>query len=383
MPAEGPHHANRPLSRGRFLFSPSDTSTFHFPEVIMPTKKSLFLPLLFSLVLFGPALQAGESQRTLTVMSHDSFNIGKTLVADFERDHKVTLRFVKSGDAGTALVQAILAKNKPLADVFFGVDNTYLSRALDAGIFVPYASPGLATVPAALRLDPENHLLPVSYGDVCLNIDKKWFAQKGLPPPVDLDDLILPEYKGLTVVENPATSSPGLAFLLATIGRFGEDGYLAYWKGLRANQVKIASGWKDAYYGHFTAASKGDRPIVVSYASSPAAAVHYSKTPLSEAPTAAVTADRSSFRQIEFIGILKGGKEPELAQKFIDFLLSRPVQEDIPMQMWVYPASSEARLPEVFVKHAVIPNHPAEVAPGAIEKNRERWLEAWTEAVLR
>lgn len=349
----------------------------------MPTKHSLLLPLLVSLLLFSPALQAAETPRTLTVMSHDSFNIGKALVADFEREHKVTLRFVKSGDAGSALVQAILAKNKPLADVFFGVDNTYLSRALDAGIFVPYASPRLASIPAALRLDLENHLLPVSYGDVCLNIDKKWFEQKGLKPPIDLDDLIRPEYQGLTVVENPATSSPGLAFLLATIGRFGENGYLNYWKGLRANQVKVASGWKDAYYGHFTAASKGDRPIVVSYASSPAAAVHYAKTPLSEAPTAAVTADRSSFRQIEFVGVLKGGKEPELAKKFVDFLLSRPVQEDIPLQMWVYPASTEAGLPEVFVKHAVIPQNPAEVAPAAIEKNRERWLEAWTDAVLR
>lgn len=345
--------------------------------------KKTLLPALLSLLFLSLPLWAVGAERVLTIMSHDSFNISKNLVAAFEEEHKVTLRFVKSGDTGTALVQAILAKDKPLAEVFFGVDNTYLSRALAADIFVPYPSQLLATIPAALRLDSENRLLPVSYGDVCLNIDKLWFAQKGITPPADLADLLKSEYKGLTVVQNPATSSPGLAFLLATIGRFGEDGYLAYWKGLRANEVKVAGGWKDAYYGNFTAASKGDRPIVTSYASSPAAAVHYAKTPPSEAPTASITADRTSFRQIEFVGILKGGKEPELAKKFVDFMLSRPVQEDIPLQMWVFPANPQANLPDVFRKHAVIPQKPAEVAPEAIEKNRERWLEEWTDAMLR
>jgi thiamine transport system substrate-binding protein len=345
--------------------------------------KNNFLPVLLSLLFLSLPLRAVGSDRVLTIMSHDSFNIGKELVAGFEQEHKVTLRFVKSGDAGTALVQAILAKDKPLADVFFGVDNTYLSRALAADIFVPYPSPLLTTIPAALRLDAENRLLPVSYGDVCLNVDKLWFAKKGITPPADLADLLKAEYKGLTVVQNPATSSPGLAFLLATIGRFGEDGYLSFWKGLRANEVKVAGGWKDAYYGNFTAASKGDRPIVVSYASSPAAAVHYAKTPPSEAPTTAVTADRASFRQVEFIGILKGGKELELAKKFVDFMLSKPVQEDIPLQMWVFPANPQADLPDVFRRHAVIPQKPAEVAPEAIEKNRERWLEEWTDAMLR
>lgn len=142
---------------------------------------------------------------------------------------------------------------------------------------MPHHSPLLAAIPPELQLDRENRLLPVSFGDVCLNYDKGWFDQKKLPPPASLADLLQPEYKGLTVVQNPATSSPGLAFLLATIGRFGQDGYLNFWKRLRANDVLVASGWKDAYYGHFTAASKGDRPVVVSYASSPAAEVHYAK----------------------------------------------------------------------------------------------------------
>ena len=324
-----------------------------------------------------------RAEKTLTLMTHDSFNISTELVAGFERDNGVKLRFLKAGDAGSALVQAILAKDNPLADVFFGVDNSFFSRAINAGIFEPYNSPLLAKIPAHLQLDRENRLLPVSYGDVCLNYDKEWFKKHELDPPSDLADLAKPEYKGLTVVENPATSSPGLAFLLATVGRFGEDGYLDFWKKLRANEVLVAGGWEDAYYGHFTAASKGNRPIVVSYATSPPAAVHYAKTPIDEPPTAAVVAPNTAFRQIEFVGILKGTREPELARKLVDFLLSEKVQEDIPLQMFVFPANTAARLPEVFIRHAAAADHPVDVSPAAIEANREKWLEAWTTAVLR
>lgn len=345
--------------------------------------KKLSLQLIMGLCLMLAPVLTAHAEKTLTIMTHDSFNISKLLVASFEKDNNVKLRFLKSGDAGAALVQAILAKDNPLADVFFGVDNTFLSRAINAGIFIPYQSPLLSAIPAELQLDKEHRLLPLSFGDVCLNYDKEWFKKKNMPPPADLSDLIKPEYKGLTVVENPATSSPGMAFLLATIGRFGTDGYLDFWKKLRANEVLVANGWKDAYYGHFTAASKGDRPIVVSYATSPAAVVYYAKTPLTEAPTAAVTGEQTSFRQIEFIGILQGCKEPELARKFIDFMLSRPVQEDIPLQMFVFPANTSASLPEVFVKNAVVPKKPVEIDPAAIETHRDKWLEAWTNTVLR
>lgn len=365
-----------------FVKPPPASNILHFIEGAKMLKKT-FCRLTVGLCLLLTSLSAARAERTLTLMTHDSFNISKELVAAFEQANDVKLRFLKAGDAGAALVQAILAKESPLADVFFGVDNTFLSRAITAGIFIPYRSPLLAAIPSELQLDRENRLLPVSYGDVCLNYDKEWFKNKNIPPPTDLGDLLKPAYKGLAVVENPATSSPGMAFLLATIGRFGADGYLDFWKKLRANDVLVASGWKDAYYGHFTSASKGDRPIVVSYASSPAAVVHYSKTPLSEAPTAAVVGDRTAFRQIEFIGILKGSKEPELAEKFVDFMLSVGVQEDIPLQMFVFPAHSGARLPEVFIKHAVIATNPAEVDPADIEANRDKWLEAWTSAVLR
>lgn len=351
-----------------------------FPTLfVVPCILALTLILLLVLSPSAPAA-AGE---TLTLMTHDSFNIGTEVIKRFEKNNNVTVRFLKAGDAGAALIQAILSKDNPLADVFYGVDNTFLSRALDNDIFIPYNSPRLAAIPEKFRLDPRNRLLPVDYGDVCLNYDKAWFKQHDLAPPTDLADLVTPAYHGLTVVENPATSSPGLAFLLATIGRFGENGYLDFWKKLRDNDVKVANGWEDAYYGHFSAASKGDRPIVVSYASSPPAVVHFSETPLSDAPTAAVVGNDSAFRQIEFVGILKGTRHPELARKLVDFMLSRPFQEDIPLRMFVFPVNPEAQLPEVFVRHAKVARNPVRLAPSAIEAGRDRWIEEWTTTVLR
>lgn len=341
----------------------------------------LFFSVILALLILPTMGIAAD--KTITLMTHDSFNISKEVIGIFEKENNVTVRFLKSGDAGASLVQAILSKNNPLADVYYGVDNTFLSRGLKADIFLPYASPVLEKIPGNLKLDPQNRLLPVDYGDVCLNYDKKWFQKKNIAPPTDLTDLVKPKYRKLTVVENPATSSPGLAFLLATIGRFGEDGFLDFWKQLRANGVKVANGWEDAYYGHFSSASKGDRPIVVSYGSSPAAEVYFAKDKPSESPTGAVVTGGSCFRQVEFTGILKGTKKLELAQKLVDFILSPTFQEDIPLQMFVFPVNPDARLPEVFTKHAVTSSEPAGVSPEAIEANREKWIEAWTNTVLR
>jgi thiamine transport system substrate-binding protein len=268
--------------------------------------------------------------------------------------------------------------------VFYGVDNTFLSRALDEDIFEAYASPLLAEIPQEFHLDAQNRALPVDYGDVCLNYDRKYFDEKGLTPPESLKDLLKPEYKGLLVVENPATSSPGLAFLLATIGVFGEEGYLDYWKGLVANDLLVVNDWETAYYTEFSGSSgKGPRPIVVSYNSSPAFEVIYAETPMDEPPTAAVVADDTCFRQIEFVGILKGTQNRDLAEKWVDFMLSTTFQEDMPLQMFVFPVNPQAKLDEAFVKFLAIPTKTAQLPPDQIAARREQWLKDWTEAVLR
>jgi thiamine transport system substrate-binding protein len=349
-------------------------------------KKTVLLLVSLLVGLLGACTSQSAEPVTLTVMTHDSFSISEETIAAFEEEQGVTVVILPSGDSGAALNQAILAKDNPLADVFFGVDNSFMSRALAAGIFEPYESPALAGVDPALILDDSHHLLPVDYGDVCLNYDKAWFAENGVALPESLADLTDLAYQDLLVVENPATSSPGLAFMLATIAEFGTDDdydFLDYWADLRANGVLVTNGWKDAYYGQFTVASDGERPLVVSYASSPPAEFIYADPPVDEAPSASLVAPGMCFRQVEFVGILAGTEHRVLAEAWVDFMLSQPFQEDIPLNMFVFPANETAALPEAFVDWVQVPGETAVVDPAQIDANREAWIEAWTEVVLR
>lgn len=344
-------------------------------------KKFLYLFLLFTAICLS---SCAPRQDTLTIMTHDSFSISEEVITSFEQAHDVEVVFLKSGDAGEALNKAILAQNAPLADIFFGVDNTFLSRALEAGIFEPYDSPMLASLPADFQMDPTHQLLPVDYGDVCINYDIAWFAVNDLPVPETLEDLLKPEYASLLVVENPATSSPGLGFLLATVDHFGDPGYLEYWAALRDNGLVVVSDWSTAYYNNFSGSSgRGLQPLVVSYASSPAAEVVYADPPVATAPTASILGAATCFRQIEFAGILKGTRNYALAAEFIDFMVGVQFQQDIPLQMFMFPVNPEAELPPVFLEWARMADQPAVLDPAWTAANRDRWIAEWTDTVLR
>jgi thiamine transport system substrate-binding protein len=370
-------------------------------EVVMNNKLIVFI-LMIALLMAG-CTQADQSPtppgttgqateetntpslpepETLTVMTHDSFAASEEVIVAFEKKNNIRIQFLESGDTGTALNKAILAKDNPIADVFYGVDNTFLSRALEEGIFESYKSPILSEIPDDFELDHEHHALPVDFGDVCPNYDIDFFEDNNLTPPNSLEDLTAPDYKDMLVVENPATSSPGLAFLLATIGYFGEEGYLDYWNELIENDVLVVNDWETAYYSEFTR-SGGTRPIVISYGSSPPFEVIFAAAALDAPPTAAIVSDGSCFRQIEFVGILKGTQNRDLAEKWIDFMLSPEFQEDIPLQMFVFPVNENAELDEIFIQYLGIPENPAYVSPDAIAANREIWIQDWTEIVLR
>ncbi len=331
-------------------------------------------------------------------MTHDAFAMSDDVKAAFEQQNNVTLNILMSGDAGTMVNKAILAKDAPLADVMYGVDNTFLSRALDAGIFEPYQSPALAAIPDEFKVDPQNRVSPVDFGDVCLNYDTTAF-NGATPAPTTIMDLIDPQYKDKLVVENPATSSPGLAFVLATVARFGDrarrhgHSELAqrrypysgspYWQQLRANGVLVSNDWEDAYYNQFSGgAGEGDRPIVVSYATSPAAEV-VGASPAPETPPTA-NIDDGCFRQIEFVGLLAGAR-PEakpLAQKWIDFMLSRQFQEDMPLNMYVLPVDPGAAIPDVFTQTGAQATHPIEMPYQQIGQIRDQVIQEWTDIVL-
>ncbi|MCY7417401.1 MAG: thiamine ABC transporter substrate-binding protein [Chloroflexi bacterium] len=326
---------------------------------------------------------------TVRLLTHSAFALSQPVLDSFQQQTGATISVVAAADAGLAVNQAILTASNPIADVLYGVDDTFLSRALDAGIFEAYQPAAISGVPAALDLDPGGRVTPIDYGDVCINFDTAALEERGLTPPTTIEQLTQPAWKGTLVVEDPGVSSPGLAFVLATIDRFGESGsytWRDYWADLRANDVQVASSWDDAYYGAFSGgAGEGDRPLVVSYASSPVAEVHYAdpqpSTPPAEAPTRALL--DSCYRQVEFAGVLAGTPEPGLARSLVDFLLSQPVQEDIPLNMFVFPALTSAVLPPVFQAYAELPADPVTMDPATIAANRDRWIEEWTQTVLR
>jgi len=349
-------------------------------------KKLTLLLSSFILLLTACAPQPTPTQSTgpqrLVVMTHDSFSVSEKVLEAFEEAHNAEVVLLQSGDAGAVLNKAVLTKDAPLADLLFGVDNTFLSRALEADIFEPYESPLLKEIPEAFKLDASHRALPVDYGDVCINYDKAYFTDNNLAVPESLEDLTRPEYKGLLVVENPATSSTGLAFLLATVAHYG-DSFSEFWQALKDNDVAVADGWETAYYTNFSGSSgRGPQPMVVSYGTSPAAEVIYAEKKLDDAPTASILGPDTCFRQIEFVGILKGTDQRALAEKFVDFMLDKQFQEDVPLQMFVYPVNPAAALPDEFTKYAQAPEQTAQLSPDEIAANRDRWIEAWTEVVL-
>lgn len=333
------------------------------------------------LLMLGSAFAPVAAAQTLQVLTHSSFSLSEELLAAFTEETGIEVAFVEGGDAGETVNRAILTRANPLADVLFGVDNSLIARAAQEGIFEPYTSPHLERVPERYRFS--ELVTPVDVGYVNFNYDVAWFEERGLEPPSSLEALTDPAYEGLTVVQNPASSSPGLAFMLTTVAKFG-DGWLEYWAALRDNGVKVTDGWSDAYYTSFTRYG-GDRPIVLSYASSPAAEVIFAEEELDVAPTANVFCEGCVYEQIEAAGILAGSDNPGAARTFIDWLLSREVQEDIPLNMFVYPVSEEAEVPEVFIEHSGLPEpeHLAEVAFEEVDANLSAWLDAWTRVVLQ
>lgn len=357
-------------------------------------KRPLAVIVLVVIALAGIAGGCGSSDSSsgtpaaITLVAYDSFPPKKTTLNaaldEFTKTTGIAVKIVIAGDAGTMVTKAALTAGNPEGDVMWGVDNTLLSAALDAKVFDKYQpndANAIATDLAALV--PGHELTPVDFGDVCVNYDIGWFTTHGVDPPGSLDDLLKPEYKDLLVVENPATSSTGLAFLLATAANSGEGGWQDYWKALRSNGVKVVDGWTTAYQEEFSGAagSTGERPLVVSYGSSPPAEVIYADPPRTDAPTAVI--ESTCFRQVEFTGVLRGTKHETEARKLVDFLISPTFQNELPLNLFVYPARVDATLPIEFTKFAVVPATTLTIDPADIAAHREQWQDEWTTIVLR
>ncbi|MCB0997445.1 MAG: thiamine ABC transporter substrate-binding protein [Acidimicrobiales bacterium] len=311
---------------------------------------------------------------TVRVLTHGSFAISDDVLAGFEASSGIDVEFVESPDTGAMVSQAILTAGDPVADVVYGVDNTFLCRALEQNLFVPYSSPRLAAVPAELRLDPHDRVSPIDYGDVCIN----WWTDRLGTPLTSLDDLRQPEVASQWVTMSPETSSPGLAILLATVARYGDD-WTEFWRDASAGGMSVTADWTSGYFGEFVAGG-GDRAVVTSYATSPVAEVLFAEPAIDAAPTSVL--DDGCFRQIEFAGILDGTSKPAAAARVVDFLLSTEFQSDVPLQMFVFPAVTDAAIPPVFLDNAVQVTAPVMIDPADIEAHRDEWVDEWRRIVV-
>ncbi len=353
-------------------------------------KKSTFLLLLAMGLLGLLATACGDDNGSstnedansdLVLITHDSFSLPEELIEQFEADNGATVTILAKGDGGTMLTSVILTKDNPEGDLVFGVDNTFLSRALDNDIFQRYESALLDDVPEEFRVKG-NLVTPMDFGFVNFNYDIAALGAANLDPPQKLEDLTDPKWKGLVVVQNPASSTPGLAFLLTTVAYFGEDNYLDWWKAMRDNDIQVTDGWETAYYTNFSLYG-GSQPIVLSYSTSPAFEQLYAEPPRDDAPSGNITPDGAVFRQIEYAGVLKNADNPNLAGKFIDFLLSPETQAAFPDFMGVFPVNSKATVTEAFTKFGSVNVDVAEISDDEIAKHRDEWISDWTNAVLR
>ncbi|WP_252346185.1 thiamine ABC transporter substrate binding subunit [Paludibacterium sp. B53371] len=314
----------------------------------------------------------------LRVITHSSFDVSKPLLADFEKQTGIKVQLIKGGDAGEMLNKLILTRANPIADVVFGLDNSLVGKAAKAGVIEPLT---LKSDGRKARYSLPDGLVSTDYGYVTLVYDKAWFAKSKLALPKSLDDLTLPAYRDLLVVENPATSSTGQGFLYATIGALGEDKAFAFWGKLRQNGLKVVNDWSAAYNTEFSH-NGGSRPIVLSYATDPAAEVAFSKVKLTESPVATLPLSGAVYQQVEGAGLIKGGQARAAAEKFIAFLRSAPVQQDLQTTMWMYPVMSGTPQAPVF-SYAKEPAAHQTPSAETLRNKGQGWIKRWTQVVLK
>ncbi|WP_048146675.1 thiamine ABC transporter substrate-binding protein [Pyrococcus abyssi] len=339
--------------------------------------KKAIVPILIVLLALGCIGGKTETEtkvenKELTVYAYDSLEYWlKEVIPEFEKEYNAKVNLVLVGSTGELVNRLILEKDNPKADVVVGIDNTFLAKAIEADVLEPYKPKNADVIPEWIikSFDPEFRLTPFDYGFLAFNYRTDLVKE----PPKSLEDLTKPEWRGKIIIEDPRTSSPGLAFMLWTIAVY-KDKWLEYWAKLRDNEIQIVKGWSAAW-GAF---SEGEYPVVLSYATSPAATVYYDN----KTNVRAIEFKEGNFLQIEGAGIVKGTKNKELAEKFIEFLISEKAQEKLPTTQWMYPVNKNVKLPEVY-KYALKVEKPVTIDPKEVQENLNKWLKQWEEVVVQ
>jgi thiamine transport system substrate-binding protein len=324
----------------------------------------------------------------LRVLTHSAFDLPQPLLDQFEAENHAKLIILKSGDSGEMLNKLILTRSNPIADVVYGIDNSLQGKAITANVLESLSDDALVkNLNTPLKVTLDAPLIAIDYGYVTLNYDIDRLAKLGLSVPKSLDDLTLPAYKNTVVVQNPATSSTGNAFLLATIAGLGEIAAFDWWKKMRLNGLKVTQGWTQAYNIEFSH-NGGKYPIVVSYALSPAAEVFYSKNKSAQAPTASLDLKGGVFRQTEGIALIKGGnpKARNLATQFIRLMRSKGVQTRLQTTLWMQPVDKTIKIePALLLGEKTLsePKNALELTSKTIMQRNTSWVSHWTKAVLK
>jgi len=339
-------------------------------------KRSLLLSLI-ALMAIGVIGVGTEKLVVYTYSSFASWGAAPFIEEAFEKKHDVDVQFVATGDARMMLTKLLTEREagRPGADVFVGVGSVDLSMARGEDLFVPLTGediPNLASVREDLLIDPTNSLIPYEHSYVTLVYDSQVLAVEDVP--LTFEQLLDPKYKKMLILEDPRTSSVGLAFLLWTIHQYGDPGYLDYWRKLLPNVLTITQGWSAAY-DLFLAR---EAPIVVSFSTDTA----YSVIEEGSARYKVMLLNSQGYRSIYLMGIVKGTKQQGLCKELLDFVLSPEVQERISTTEWMFPANRKTLLPVLFYQNAVFPPDPVMVPSERIGENLDRWLLEWAGIIV-
>lgn len=349
-------------------------------------RKTVMLSLVWTAVLlvvvsgFGFVASAAD-QPNLVVYTYDSFvswGPAQEIAASFEEAYGVKVTFVAPTGSGEMLSRLIteMETGGTQADVFIGLSDTQLPRAIERGIFQPIdieKVPNLQNVPQELHVDPEYRAIPFDYGYVSFVYDRRAWPDDQLPS--SLEDLTDRRFAGRIIAIDPRTSSVGHALLLWTIAEYGEDGYLAYWNRLKPSLLTVAGGWSAAY----AMFEEGEAPIVLSYTTDAAYSVYSGQGDR----YGIILPGGQAYLQIELAGIVAGSEQAELAHAFLNHLLAPESQKLIPTTNWMFPANAATELPEVFEQYAIQPENPVRLDHSLVDENNERWLREWAVEIRR
>ena len=305
----------------------------------------------------------------LTIYTYDSFvsewGPGPIIEKIFEEKHNADVEFVAVDSAATLLNKVILEGDTSKADIVLGLDMNLFDLAEQSGLFTSHNIKDINNLINLPLKWETNKFVPYNYGYFSFVYNEANLET----PPKSMDELIN-STNARIVIQDPRTSTPGLGLLTWMKALYGDKAG-DEWKKLNKKIISVTKGWTDAYYNFFMA---GEADMVLSYTTSPAAHIMFEE----RYDILATTFEEGNYITIEFAGILSNSQNKDLANKFLNFMLSEEFQSVIPSTNIMYPVTNIKNLPEAFDKLDV-PNF-IQIDPKEINKNKEKWIDEWLNA---